>query len=152
MTETVRTVTMSLKLSTTYFVSNIRHQHRCSRIVLLMFLCSTNLSSSRFSYPSIISICQSGINPPSRLSLVLSYFICALFHSRVACQTIFYYFIKSTWPQKTTDHFSFSLFRKKMENLDETKIAAIPTLGDSVAFTTLGLYKIDMFLREHMVV
>ena len=50
------------------------------------------------------------------------------------------------------DHFSFSLFRKKMDNLDETKIAAIPTLGDSVAFTTLGLYKIDMFLREHMVV
>ena len=51
------------------------------------------------------------------------------------------------------DHFSFSLFRfKKMDNLDETKIAAIPTLGDSVAFTTLGLYKNDMFFREHMVV
>ena len=28
----------------------------------------------------------------------------------------------------------------KMDNLDETKIAAIPTLGDSVAFTTSGKY------------
>ena len=35
-----------------------------------------------------------------------------------------------------------------MDNLDETKIAAIPTLGDSVAFTTLGLYKINIFFEE----
>ena len=40
-----------------------------------------------------------------------------------------------------------SLDYSKMDNLDETKISAIPTLGDSVAFTTSGKTKTGFRLR-----